>query len=157
MRQCGSEETYLLSFVRNLWFLSIFGDSLKSNIIYSSCTPRLHHVGEDKRCPHARASHMCTTVARTVLPWPATPRRMADDLSRTLAIMPHPASGGPRGDAASAWVCAGPSRGAPTKRRLRRSRCARPNIWRFSILRRLIWPSTGPLDQGSGTPALTAA
>src|SRR5438552_14687682 len=89
-------------FATVLRFLAIFGDSLKSHIIYSSCTPRLHHVGEDKRFPHARASHMCTTVARTVLPWPATPRRMADDLSRTLAIMPHAAAGGPRGDAASA-------------------------------------------------------
>ncbi len=72
-----------------IWFLSTFGDSLKRNIIYSSCTPRLHHVGEVKRFPHARASHTDTTVAWTVLPWPATPRRMADDLSRTLAIMPR--------------------------------------------------------------------
>src|SRR6266403_3867033 len=55
---------------------------------------------------------------------------------------------GARGRAA--WAC--PSSGAPTKRRLRRSRRARPNIWRFNILRRLIWPSTGPLDQGKVTP-----
>ena len=47
----------------------------------------------------------------------------------------------------AAWAC--PSSGARTKRRLRRSRRARPNIWRFNILRRLICPSTGPLDQAS--------
>ena len=32
-----------------------------------------------------------------------------------------------------------------------------PNIWRFSIFKRLIWPSTGPLLHGTVTPALTAA
>ena len=66
-------------------FLSIFGDRLKSHIIYSSYTPRLHHVGEDKCFPHARASHTGTTVARTGLPWPATPRCMASDLPQGRA------------------------------------------------------------------------
>jgi hypothetical protein len=47
-------------------------------------------------------------------------------------------------------------RGARRKRRLRRSRRARPNIWRFNILRRLICPSTGLVLQGKVTPALTA-
>ena len=56
---------------------------------------------------------------------------------------------GSRGHAAGASL----SRGASTKRRLRRSRRARPNIWRLSILRRLIWPSTGPVDQGRGHPS----
>ncbi len=28
------------------------------------------HVGEDKRCPHATASHACMTLARTVWAWP---------------------------------------------------------------------------------------
>src|SRR5438132_29458 len=116
-------------------FLSIFGDRLKSHIIYSPCTPRLHHVGEDKCFPHARASHTGTTVVRTGLPWHAPPRRMAGDLPRTCAIRLRPAAGSPRGYAASAWVCAGtrgqavcagPSRGTPTKRQLRRSRWARP-------------------------------
>jgi hypothetical protein len=35
-------------------------------------------------------------------------RRMAGDFPRTLAIMPRPASGGPRGYAASAWVLCRP-------------------------------------------------
>jgi len=148
-------------------FLATFGDGLKSNIIYSSCTPRLHYVGEDKRFPHARASHTCTTSTRTALPWPATPRRMAGGPPKAAC---HHASSRLWWPAwlrvASAWVyagargravSAGPSRGAPTKRRLRRSRCARPNIWRFSILRRLICPSTGPVLHGSVMPALTAA
>ena len=56
-----------------------------------------------------------------------------------------------RAYAATAWTCAGApkptawtclSRGASKKHRLRRSRCARPNIWRFSIFRRLMCPST---------------
>ena len=80
--------------------------------------------------------------------------------------MPRPAAGGPRGDAASAWVAAGarrpaaaagPSRGAPTKRRRRSSRRARPHIWRFSMVRRWRGPATGPLDQGRGPPAVTAS
>jgi len=37
--------------------------------------------------------------------------------------------------------------GPPRSGGLRRSRWARPNIWRFTILRRLIWPSTGPVDR----------
>src|SRR5712692_3983174 len=48
-------------------------------------------------------------------------------------------------------------RGASTKRRLRRSRRARPNIWRLSIFKRLIWPSTGPLLHRNVSPALIAA
>jgi hypothetical protein len=38
-----------------------------------------------------------------------------------------------------------------------RDRGARPNIWRVSILRRSLCPSTGPVLQGRVTPALTAA
>src|SRR5713101_8129702 len=156
---------FYASQVADLWFLPTFGDGLKRNTVCSVCTSYARHVGEDKRCLHAGASHTCTTWARVALPWPATPHCMAGDLPRTLAITPRPTSGGPHGYAASAWacagargqaVCAGPSRGAPTKRRLRRSRRARPNIWRLSILRRLICPSTGPVDQGNVTPALTA-
>ena len=68
-------------------------------------------------------------------------------------------SGGAHSYAAAACACPGRDcprvwsrspRGARRKRRLRRSRCARPNIWRFSILRRLICPSTGPLRPGQG-------
>src|SRR5215470_3721341 len=78
----------------------------------------------------------------------------------------HQASGGTRGYAAVAWTGAGarwpaawpcPSRGARRKRRLSRSRRARPNIWRFNILRRLMCPSTGLMLQGKVTPALTAS
>jgi hypothetical protein len=46
---------------------------------------------------------------------------------------------------------------ASRKRRLSRSRPARPYMVRFSILRRLIWPSTGPLLQPSFTAARTAS
>jgi hypothetical protein len=60
---------------------------------------------------------------------------------------------GARGRAAKA----GWGRGVNTKRRLRRSRRTRPNICLFNILRRLMCPSTGPLDHASVTPALTAA
>src|SRR2546429_1277537 len=148
-----------------LRFLPTFGDGLKRNTVCSVCTSYARHVGKEKRYLHAGASPTWCTWARVALRWPATPHGMAGDLPRTLAITPRPTSGGPRGDAASTrvWagaraqaVWAGPSRGIPTKRRRRRSRCARPNIWRFSIFSRLIWPSTGPLLQGSVTPALTA-
>src|SRR4051812_34049823 len=46
---------------------------------------------------------------------------------------------------------------ASRKRRPSRSRPARPYMVRFSILRRLIWPSTGPLLQPSVTAARTAS
>jgi hypothetical protein len=42
-------------------------------------------------------------------------------------------------------------------RRLSRSSLARPNIDRFSIFKRLMWPSTGPLLQGSIMLAFTAS
>src|SRR3989442_8160265 len=109
-RSSDLRQTFVTS-AANLWFLSIFGDRLKSHIIYSSYTPRLHHVGEDKCFPHARASHTGTTVARTGLPWPATPRCMASDLPQGRApsgrvpplvarVAPRPRRGsgpGPRG------------------------------------------------------------
>src|SRR5882672_10741421 len=110
-------------------FLATFGDRLKRNTVCRSYTP-----------PQGRQA----LLSRQGLPHVHT-------------VSPHAAWGGARGYAASAWACAGPSRGAPTKRRLRRSRRARPNIWRLSILRRLICPSTGPVDQGKVTPALTAS
>jgi len=74
-----------------------------------------------------------------------------------------PSQAGPCGltrPLASPWVGAGARwagasacspRGARTKRRLRRSRCARPNMCRLSIFNRLMWPSTGPLLQGTVT------
>src|SRR5438132_10947208 len=88
----------------------------------------------------------------------AHPRAPISTLCGVSDRMPCPASGGARGYAAAAgggdgtlcsdaWACA--PRGVRRKRRRRRSRCARPNIWRFSILRRLICPSTGPVLQGS--------
>ena len=46
---------------------------------------------------------------------------------------------------------------ASRNRRLRRSILARPNMDRFSIFKRLIWPSTGPLLQRSVMPAFTAS
>src|SRR5262249_24698610 len=46
---------------------------------------------------------------------------------------------------------------ARRKRCWSKSRLARPNIWRLSSFKRLIWPSTGPLLQGRVTPALTAS
>ena len=46
---------------------------------------------------------------------------------------------------------------ASRNRRPSRSRPARPYMVRFSILRRLIWPSTGPLLQPSVTAARTAS
>src|SRR5919202_1698387 len=64
---------------------------------------------------------------------------------RTSALMPHRTSADTRGYAATAWTCGCShrpaacvrlSRGASTKRRLRRSRRARPNIWRFSLFSR---------------------
>src|SRR2546423_448339 len=128
------------------WFLPTFGDSLKRNTVCSVCTSYARHVGEEKRCLHAGASPRWGTWARVALRWPATLHGMAGDLPRTLAITPRPTSGGPRGDAASAWVwagargqavCAGPSPGAPTKRRRRGSRRARPNNWRLSVVRRV--------------------
>jgi hypothetical protein len=77
-----------------------------------------------------------------------------------------PPQSGPRGYAAlvaegagarwsDAWVW--PSRGARTKRRRSRSRRARPHIWRFSIFRRLMCPSTGLVLQGTVAPALMAS
>lgn len=46
---------------------------------------------------------------------------------------------------------------ASRKRRLSRSRLARLYIWRLIIFSRLIWPSTGPVPQGSVTAARTAS
>jgi hypothetical protein len=71
----------------------------------------------------------------------------------------YAATGSTGGSAgAGAWCfCLASSRGASRKRRRRRSRRARPNICRFSILRRLMWPSTGLVLQGKVTPALTAS
>ena len=34
---------------------------------------------------------------------------------------------------------------------------ARPDLWRFNILRRLLWPSTGPVLPCNVTPAFTAS
>jgi hypothetical protein len=73
---------------------------------------------------------------------------------------PGDAATGSAGGSAGAGACCcclDSGRGTSRKRRLRRSRRARPNIWRFNIFRRLIWPSTGPELQGNVTPALTAA
>ena len=90
-----------------------------------------------------RASQACLT-SYSRLPY----RRMSYTATGSAG-----AQGSPRGP--GAWAC--PPRGASTKRRRRRSRRARPNIWRFSIVRRLICPSTGPELQGKVTPAVTAA
>src|SRR5215831_14415944 len=126
-----------MCFARKVWFLPTFGDGLKRNTVCRVGTSYARHVEEDKRCLHAGASPTGCTWARGALLWPATPHGMAGDLPRTLAITPRPTSGGPRGDTASAWVWAGArgqavwaglSRGAPTKRRRRRSRRARTNI-----------------------------
>ena len=46
---------------------------------------------------------------------------------------------------------------ARRQRRWSRASVARPNIWRCSILRRWMWPSTGPLLQARVLPALTAS
>src|SRR5690242_17460184 len=46
---------------------------------------------------------------------------------------------------------------ASMNRRLRRSKLARPNIWRLIIFSRLIWPSTCPVLQGSVRAARTAS
>jgi len=138
-------------------FMSPFGDSRKRNTRCSAYTPR--------RGGYVLPSRMQMS-ARTVQSWPVTPRCVAGVPLRTLASCP--ASDGTYGyaAAAAAWISAGarwsgawawPSRGARTKRRLRRSRRARPNIWRFNIFKRLMCPSTGPVLQGRVTPALTAA
>ena len=77
----------------------------------------------------------------------AHPRAPISTLCGVSDRMPCPASGGARGYAAAAgggdgtrcsdaWACA--PRGVRRKRWRRRSRCARPNIWRFSIFRRLM-------------------
>ena len=63
-------------------FLATFGDSRKRNTGRRACMPRW---GEPA-LPHARASHACPTSAGSTLPWPATPRRMAGGLPRTLAL-----------------------------------------------------------------------
>jgi hypothetical protein len=134
-----------------------------------------HYVGEDKCCSHARAFHMCTTLARTALAahHPTPPGRCppkdtrfscpgSRGACRYAALASAWAGTGPRwpdaydgvgGQTAWAW----PPRGARRKGWLRRSRRAWPNIWRFNILRRLMCPSTGLVLQGRVTPALTAS
>ena len=80
-------------------------------------------------------------------PMAAHPRAPISTLCGVSDRMTCPASGGARGYAAAAeggdgtrgsdaWACA--PRGVRRKRWRRRSRCARPNIWRFSIFRRLM-------------------
>src|SRR5437879_2728122 len=147
----------LVWFDRIRGFLATFGDSLKRHIICSSYPPRRREQGPPARDNLLRVHDI----------GPNGTARVGRDILRDTTPPARSASGDTRGYAATAGVCddgsrgraarAGPSRGASTKRRLRRSRRARPNIWRLSILRRLIWPSTGPLDQGSVTPALTAS
>ena len=98
-------------------------------------------------------------------------QRPGEPRDRDTLRQPHQAR--TRGDAAAApvwgsndscprWPPACPRPGMRTKwrrtkRRLRRSRRAWPNIWRLSILRRSMCPSTGLVDQGKVPPALTAA
>src|SRR5215813_8152214 len=116
-----------------------------------------------ERLPRVHASTVPADQRRAA----PTPCRDAPQGSSRWRARPPPPSG-PCGDAASAaasacagahWsgACAGLSRGASTKRRRRRSRRARPNIWRFSIFRRLMCPSTGLVLHGRVTPALTAS
>src|SRR5262249_8505551 len=101
-----------------------------------------------ERLPRVHASTV-PTDQRQAAP-PPMPRCVPGILTRadkpTTAVWTggYTASAASAGDGAH-WpgACAGLSRGASTKRRLRRSRCARPNICRFTIFRRLIWPSTG--------------
>src|SRR5215831_19425490 len=92
-----------------------------------------HHVGEVKHVRHATGSHTCTTLTQTARP-SRRPRRRC----RTPGLRPIPPAGTTRGYAAltSAGACDGahwpgtracPPRGARRKRRLRRSRRARPN------------------------------
>lgn len=96
-----------------------------------------------------------TTTARHAISQAPTPLREA------VPGDPHHACGSTQGSAAAACPCAGarrpPSwvclwRGASTKRRRSRSRCARPHICRFSIFRRVIGPSTGLGLPGQGAP-----
>jgi hypothetical protein len=98
-------------------------------------------------------------------------QRPGEPRDRDTPRQPHQSR--TRGDAAAApvwgsndscprWPPACPRPGMRTKwrrtkRRLRRSRRAWPNIWRLSILRRSMCPSTGLVDQGKVPPALTAA
>ena len=98
-------------------------------------------------------------------------QRPGEPRDRDTLRQPHQAR--TRGDAAAApvwgsndscprWPPACPRPGMRTKwrrtkRRRRRSRRAWPNIWRLSIVRRSMCPSTGLVDQGKVPPALTAA
>ena len=138
-------------------FLPAFGDSRKRSIICSGCPPPL-------RGP-VRAVK-ATIVPRRYDDGSDTRFLAARMLQRARGRQAAPSLVRRVGSACSvvAWACArGPThwasraRGVRRKRWPRRSRCARPNICRFSILRRLICPSTGPLLHGPVTPALTAA
>jgi hypothetical protein len=64
---------------------------------------------------------------------------------------------GPSADAYGRGTGFCPRLGASTKRRWSRARLARPNICRLSSFKRVICPSTGPLLQGTVSPALTAS
>jgi hypothetical protein len=79
--------------------------------------------------------------------------------SRTSGVVSRHALFDTRDEAAttSGWERSCSHAGVRMKRRLKRSRCARPNIWRLSILRRLMCPSTGLVLHGRVTPASTAA
>jgi hypothetical protein len=94
----------------------------------------------------------------------ACPSRQAEHLYRTDGARLSGVSAddlAPRSHARCVGDRASPDRlkdhAARRNRRLSRSSLARPNIWRLSIFRRLMWPSTGPLLQGSLRPALTAS
>jgi hypothetical protein len=106
----------------------------------------LSDVGPDRRPSDLPCGHRTTAGVRTKLP----------PLGVRVAM--RPALWPESGLASVARRLGSPVRGVGVRRKRwpKRSRCARPNICRFTILRRFMWPSTGPVLQGNVTPALTA-
>ena len=120
------------------------------------------------RTPPYESLPRVSAIGPAVPSRPATPPRlacrrcaMADRVPRPAHWGAHPyaafASAGAAtgGGGAGACPCVPPA--PPRQRRLSRSRRARPNIWRLRLCNRLLCPSSGPVRQGRGTPALTAA
>jgi hypothetical protein len=143
-------------------FTAAFGDRLKRNKVGSASTPRRR----GQAVPSWARLRLAQGVGPDGAAMDAYPVSSASPLCREASGLPRPACGGawatpPRRAPGTAhvgrpaWDCL--SRGASRKRQLSRSRRARPNIWRFSIFKRLMCPSTGPLLQGKVTPALTAS